>query len=139
VTRAERGASWAACSGLRPSETARRRSVWRSRIVLRYNLKRKAELTDEALAALADMKRVDRRFVLEGINTHLIENDPAEATRNKFPLKRPSEHAERELRLENWRVFYSVRNQGEDQLVLIHLIGEKLGNKLFIGGVEFEL
>jgi hypothetical protein len=102
-------------------------------------LKRKAELTDAALNALAEMKKVDRRFVLDGIKTHLIENDPAEVTRNKFPLKRPSEQAERELRLDNWRVFYSVTNEEEDQLVLINLIGEKRGNKLFIGGVEFEL
>ena len=54
-------------------------------------------------------------------------------------MKRPSEQAERELRLDNWRVFYSVTNEEEDQLVLINLIGEKRGNKLFIGGVEFEL
>jgi len=85
------------------------------------------------------MKKVDRRLVLEGINTHLIENDPAEVTRNKFPLKRPSGHAERELRLDNWRVFYAVRSEEQGQLVLINLIGEKRGNKLFIGGVEFEL
>lgn len=107
--------------------------------MLQSSLKRKAELTDAALNALAKMKKVDRRFVLEGIKTHPIENDPAEVTRNKFPLKRPSEQTERELRLHNWRIFYSVRNEEEDQLVLINLIGEKRGNKLFIGGVEFDL
>lgn len=107
--------------------------------MLRSGLKRNAELTDAALKALAELKKVDRRFVLEGIKTHLIENDPAEVTQNKFPLKRPSKEAERELRLDSWRVFYSVSHEGEDQLVLIKLIGEKRGNKLIIGGVEFEL
>ena len=45
--------------------------------------------------------------------------------------------AERELRLDDWRVFYTIMNDGE--LVLINLIGEKRGDKLFIGGEEFEL
>ena len=75
--------------------------------------------------------------MLDGIRTHLVDNDPAEVTRNKFPLKRLSTHAERELRLEGWRVFYTVMEDGE--LVLVNLIGEKRGNKLFIGGEEFEL
>ena len=66
--------------------------------------------------------------MLDGITIHLIENDPLEASRNKFPLKRPSAHAERELRLDNWRVFYTVMDDGG--LVLVNL---------FIEGEEFEL
>ena len=83
------------------------------------------------------MGKVQRRLVLDGIRTHLIENDPAEVTRNKFPLKRPSIHAEREFRIANWRVFYTVMDDGG--LVIVKLIGEKRGNKLFIEGEEFEL
>jgi mRNA-degrading endonuclease RelE of RelBE toxin-antitoxin system len=94
------------------------------------------EFTNPALQALAEMKKPDRRFVLDGIRMHLIDNNPTEITRNKFPLRRPSPHAERELRLGNWRVFYSVI---EDELVLVNLIGEKRGNKLVIGGEDFEL
>jgi len=75
--------------------------------------------------------------VLAGIRVHLIENDPSEITRNKFPLKRPSACAERELRLDDWRVFYTVMQDG--CLVLVNLIGEKRGNKLFVDGEEFEL
>jgi hypothetical protein len=75
--------------------------------------------------------------VLDAIRTHLIENDPSEVARNKFPLKRPSIYAERELRLDNWRVFYTVMGDGD--LVIINLIGEKRSNKLFIEGEEFEL
>jgi len=95
------------------------------------------EFTDAALQTLAGMKKVERRFVLDGIRTHLIENDPLEITRNKFPLRRPSGHAERELRLDNWRVFYTVTDDGH--WVIVNLIGEKRGNKLFIAGEEFEL
>jgi len=83
------------------------------------------------------MGSVPRKFVLDGITIHLIDNDPLETTRNKFPLRRPSPHSERELRLDNWRVFYTVI--GDGGLVLINLIGEKRGNKLFIEGEEFEL
>ena len=89
------------------------------------------------MKALSRMGRVRRRFVLEGIGTHLIDNDPSEVTRNKFHLKRPSQHAERELRLDNWRVFYIVMDNGE--LVVVNLIGEKRNDKLVIEGEEFEL
>jgi len=95
------------------------------------------EFTDSALRALADMGRVHRKLVLDGIKLHLVENDPLETTRNKFPLRRLSQHEERELRLDNWRVFYTVMVDGS--LVLVNLIGEKRGNKLFIEGEEFEL
>ena len=100
-------------------------------------MERKVEFTAAALQALAGMKKVERRFVLDGIRTHLIQNDPLEITRNKFPLKRPSEHAERELRLDNWRVFYTVMDDGS--LVIVNLIGEKRGNRLVIAGEVFEL
>jgi hypothetical protein len=89
------------------------------------------------LKALATASKADRMFLLEGIRIHLVENDPAQVSRNKFQLRRPSAHAERELRLDDWRVFYTVMNDGE--LVLVSLIGEKRGNKLFVGGEEFEL
>ena len=108
-----------------------------SPIVLHSDVERRAEFTELAVAALAGMEKAHRRFVLDGIRIHLIDNDPAEVTRNKFPLKRPSTHAERELRLDNWRVFYTVMDDGS--LVLVNLIGEKRNNKLFVAGEEFEL
>ena len=95
------------------------------------------EFTSSAVKALSRMGRVRRKFVLEGIGTHWIDNDPSEVTRNKFHLKRPSHHAERELRLNNGRVFYAVMDNGE--LVVVNLIGEKPNNKLVIEGEEFEL
>jgi hypothetical protein len=95
------------------------------------------EFASSALSSLSRMSKVHRRFVLDGIKAHLIENDPMEISRNKFTLKRPSAHAERELRLDKWLVFYTVLENGV--LVVVNLIGEKRGNKVFIGGEEFEL
>ena len=46
-------------------------------------------------------------------------------------------YTERELRLDTWRVFYTVMD--DQSLVLVNLIGEKRGDKLFIEGEEFEL
>ncbi len=69
------------------------------------------------------------------IRVHLRENDPTEETRNKFRLRRPSTHAEYELRLGEIRVYYRVRND----VVEVLLIGEKRGDRLMIGGKEFEL
>jgi mRNA-degrading endonuclease RelE of RelBE toxin-antitoxin system len=100
-------------------------------------MKRAVEFADSALKALSVLEKADRKFILEGIKTHLIDNDPAEVTRNKFPLRRPSTHTERELRLDAWRVFYSVMDNGK--LVIVNLIGDKRNHKLFVGGEEFEL
>jgi mRNA-degrading endonuclease RelE of RelBE toxin-antitoxin system len=99
-------------------------------------MKWRVEFSDLALKALADMKG-HRKAALDGIKIHLVENDPSEVTRNKFPLRRPSVHTERELRLDMWRVFYSLPGNGD--VVLVNLIGEKRKNKLFICGEEFEL
>ena len=100
-------------------------------------VQRRAQFTDLAVRALATMKRIPRRSVLDGIRTHLIENDPWELTSNQFPLKRLSVHAARELRLEDLRVFYTVLEEGA--LVLVNLIAKKRSNKLFVCGEEFEL
>ena len=109
----------------------------RSPIVLHLGfMKRKVEFTTSALKALANMAKANRKFVLDGIRVHLIDNDPLEITRNKFPLKRLSVHAERELRFDDWRVFYTVMDDGS--LVIVNLIGEKRIHRLLIEGEEIE-
>jgi len=50
-------------------------------------------------------------------------------------LRRLSEHADYELRIDPWRVFYRVENK----TVIVELIGQKKGNVLLIGGKEFKL
>lgn len=83
------------------------------------------------------MGKAGRRLVLSSIEAHLSNYDPAEVTRNKFRLRRPSGHAEWELRLHDWRVFYAVRENG--QTAVVQLIGEKRGNRLINNGEEFDL
>jgi len=58
-----------------------------------------------------------------------------ESGRNKFRLRRASELAEFELRIDPWRAFCRVQNE----VVEIVMIGEKRGNKLFVEGEEFTL
>jgi hypothetical protein len=97
----------------------------------------RVEFANAVLKILASARKADRRLLLDGIKTHLIENDPLAVTRNKFPLRRSSTLAERELRLDNWRVFYTVMKDAD--WVIVNLIGEKRGNKLIIHDEEFEL
>ena len=65
----------------------------------------------------------------------LADADATAETQQRCRLRRPSEAAEFELRVGNWRVFYRVR--GEE--VQVVLIGEKRGERLFIDGKRFVL
>jgi hypothetical protein len=67
----------------------------------------------------------------------LADADATEETQQRCRLRRPSEVAEFELRVGNWRVFYRVHVHGEE--VQVVLIGEKRGERLFIDGKRFVL
>ena len=89
-------------------------------------------------AAVRQFKRLRaaaRKLVKETIRERLLEQDPREETRNRFRLRRISEHADYELRVDPWRVFYRV----QDKTVTVELIGQKKGNVLLIEGREFKL
>ena len=89
-------------------------------------------------AAVRQFKRLPaaaRKLIKETIRESLSEQDPTEETRNRFRLRRISEHADYELRVDPWRVFYRV----EENTVTVELIGQKKGNVLLIGGKEFKL
>ena len=91
-----------------------------------------------APAALRQYKRLPataRSLLKKEIREQLALQDPTEETRNRFRLRRLSPHADFELRVEPWRVFYRVR----EELVIVELVGRKKGNVLLIGGKEFEL
>jgi len=91
-----------------------------------------------APAALGQYKRLPaaaRSLLKKEIRDQLAQQDPTDETRNRFRLRRFSPHADFELRVEPWRVFYRV--QGE--LVIVELIGRKKGDALLIAGKEFEL
>jgi mRNA-degrading endonuclease RelE of RelBE toxin-antitoxin system len=92
-------------------------------------------LSDAAVRQFRALPKARQTDVKQGILLHLQENDPAQETRNKFRLRRPSPHAEYELRLGDLRVFYRIR----DKTVEVVLIGEKRGNRVVIGGEEFEI
>jgi mRNA-degrading endonuclease RelE of RelBE toxin-antitoxin system len=89
-------------------------------------------------AAVRQFKRLPaaaRRLIRETVREHLSEQDPTEETRNRFRLRRISEHADYELRVDPWRVFYRVR----DKTVTVELIGRKKIDILLIEGKEFKL
>ena len=93
-------------------------------------------LSNRAIRQLKDLRPYDQKLVIDGIHKHLVEADPGKKTRNKFPLRRASEHADFELRLGDLRVFYRVE---EDDAVYVALIGRRDGNRLLIDGEVFEL
>lgn len=76
-----------------------------------------------------------RSLLKKEMRERLALEDPTEETRNRFHLRRLSPHADFELRVEPWRVYYRVR---EDR-VIVELIGRKRGNVLLIEGKEFKL
>ena len=96
---------------------------------------RRVVLSDIAVRLFRALPKAQQPRVKDGIRVHLQENDPTEESRNKFRLRRLSRHAEYELRLGDVRVFYRVR----DEIVEVVLIGQKRGDRLPIGGEEFEI
>jgi mRNA-degrading endonuclease RelE of RelBE toxin-antitoxin system len=81
------------------------------------------------------LPRAVRPLLRDAMRRHLVDADPTETTRNKFRLRRVSQHADFELRVEEWRIFYRV----EPDAVVVTLFGEKRGNRLIVGGEEFKL
>ena len=89
-------------------------------------------------AAVRQFKRLSaaaRSLLKAAIREQLANKDPADETRNRFRLRRISEYADYELRVDPWRVFYRV----QDGIVTVELIGQKKGNILVIEGKEFKL
>ena len=93
---------------------------------------------DITISAIEDM-RVFRKYeqnrIFDGIEDQLLYHAHIE-TRNRKPL-RSNELAEWELRIDPFRVFYSIDHAA--QLVSILAVGKKIGNRLFIRGVEYNL
>lgn len=96
---------------------------------------RRVVFSDEAHRLFSKLAKPARAFIKEGMRQYLAQADPRQTSRNKFRLRRPSPYAEYELRLEQWRVFYRLRGD----LVEVVLIGEKRGDKLIAAGEEFRL
>ena len=91
-----------------------------------------------APAAIRQYKRLPaaaRSLLKKEIHERLALEDTEEENRNRFRLRRLSRHADFELRIEPWRVFYRV----QEERVIVELIGRKKGNALLIDGKEFKL
>ena len=82
-------------------------------------------------------RKIDQTVVFDAIEVQL-RHDATTETRNR---KRLSENqlADWELRVEDFRVFYDVLDEGDRQSVKIKAIGQKVHNKLFVGGKEVTL
>ena len=98
-------------------------------------MSRRVIFKPQALEHLRWLSVREQRMVTDGIRRHLVDNDATMETRNKFRLRRTSEVADYELRLEDLRVLYRV--EGAD--VLITVIGRKRGNVLIVEGKEYVL
>lgn len=93
--------------------------------------------TNDAIRQLKALKAYDQKAVVAGIETHLLENDPAETSGHKRKLDTPLPEAKYRLKIEPWRVFYAIEKTGDDVKVTVALIGRKAGNKLIVEGKEY--
>jgi mRNA-degrading endonuclease RelE of RelBE toxin-antitoxin system len=93
------------------------------------------EFTIEAIDDLKVFRKFDQERILAAIETQL-PTQAATPSRNRKPL-RPNRLSEWELRIGEFRVFYDVH--APLAIVTIKALGEKVSEKLFIRGREFEL
>lgn len=92
-------------------------------------------VTEEAKRHLRAVPTRHQRVVLDAMAAQLA-HEPSVPTRNRFPMRRDvGPLATWELRVRNFRVFYDI--DGEPQpVVRVRAIGEKRGNRLYVGGRE---
>jgi hypothetical protein len=98
-------------------------------------VKRTVTLSPDALRQLRRLRAPERAVLREALRSQLGEEDATVQTKNRFRLRRPSPHADYELRVEALRAFYRV----EGQMVRVVLIGKKRGDALMINGKRFRL
>ncbi len=94
------------------------------------------EFAESSKSHLKSLTARQRKKVIEAIETQLT-HEPLNETRNRKPL-RPNPIAPWELRVGKLRAFYDV-SADESEVVYVVAVGEKRGNKLFIGGKEITL
>ena len=84
---------------------------------------------------LSRERRIAAGFSLRDL-TKFAALESTTETRNRERL-RPNEHAEWEVRIGDFRVFYDVDQ--EKKLIKIEAVGYKKGSELFIRGKEYKL
>jgi mRNA-degrading endonuclease RelE of RelBE toxin-antitoxin system len=97
--------------------------------------KREVIFSPDAAGQFKRLGAADRARLKQAIQASLAEDDATTVTRNRFPLRRPSERACFELRVGELRIFYRV--VGSE--IRITLIGRKRGNQLLVNGKRFTL
>ena len=98
---------------------------------MRYTI----EVTQEAIADLAYLKKSAQVLTLDAIEKHLTYQANQER-RNRKPL-RPDSRFEWELRIGSYRVFYNVNEI--PAIVSIVAVGYKKHNKLYIKDQEVQI
>lgn len=98
-------------------------------------MKRVVHLSPDAVRQLRALRAFEQSSLRDAMRQLLQEDDATRQTRQRFRLRRPSEHADFELRVGDLRVFYRVA----DDRVQVVLIGKKQGNTLVIEGRRFVL
>ena len=98
-------------------------------------MKRAIVLSPDALRQIRKLRAKDRSRLRDAMVATLGEDDATVEARNRFRLRRPSEFADFEFRVDDLRVFYRV---AVDQVKVV-LIGRKKGNHLVIDGKRFTL
>jgi len=98
-------------------------------------VKRAIVLSPDALRQFRKLRAKGRSRLHDAMPASLGEDDATFGARNPFRLRRPSEFADFELRVDDLRVFYRVAGNQ----VQVVLIGEKKGNHLVIEGKRFTL
>jgi mRNA-degrading endonuclease RelE of RelBE toxin-antitoxin system len=76
----------------------------------------------------------ERRIILSGIATHLVD-DATTASKRRKQLD-PNPIAPWELRVDHYRIFYKVEH---DTVIKVVAIGYKVHNDLYIRGKKVEL
>jgi mRNA-degrading endonuclease RelE of RelBE toxin-antitoxin system len=92
--------------------------------------------TEVAKKHLRGLTARQRSLVLDTVDEQLA-HQPMVETRNRKPM-RPNPWAPWELRIGDLRVYYSFA-EGESPETLIHAVGVKVRDRLFLAGEETEL
>ena len=93
--------------------------------------------TQSASDHMRAFRKVDQTLIFIAIEDQLRHGATTE-TRNRKRLSE-NELADWELRVEDFRVFYDVLDEGGVQSVKVKAVGHKVHNKLFVGQKEVTL
>lgn len=92
-------------------------------------------LSVDAVRQFRALSAFERSLLRDAMKRYLELSDPGEETRDRFRLRRLSEFADFELRVQDFRVFYRL----SETRVQAVLIGRKRGSELIVEGRSFIL